>query len=145
MATSKIHNGFGTPWSAMTHVCKQDEIQCFGMRFLAGSAPAAIPSLAAAPNRTRRLQDWVNRELQALLDQQDVSIVRSFVMSLAGIHGLDQHQPNGLNRDASARSENAIIALQPFLHDRTEHFWHELKYVPLNLTAGTADCICVWH
>lgn len=93
----------------------------------AGSAPAAIPSLAAAPKRARRLQDWANRELQALLDQQDVSIVRSFVMSLANTHGLDHHQAHVLSRDASARTADAVRALQPFLHDRTEHFWHELK------------------
>ena len=81
------------------------------------------------PNRSCRLQDWVNRELQALLDQEDVSIVRSFVMSLATAHGLDRHrgqqQPNAGR--AGQEEEKALAALQPFLHDRTGHFWHELK------------------
>lgn len=94
---------------------------------VAWSQPAAVPSLSAAPNRARRLQDWANRELQALLDQQDVSIVRSFVVSLANTHGLDRLQAHAPNRNAAARTEDAIRALQPFLHDRTEHFWHELK------------------
>lgn len=103
-------------------------------------------SLAAAPDRSRRLQDWVNRELQALLDQEDVSIVRSFVMSLATAHGLHKlqsgpssQQPLRLQQqsqsqqrqqqqqDSSVWGEAAIAALQPFLHDRKAHFWHELK------------------
>lgn len=88
-------------------------------------------SLAAAPDRSRRLQDWVDRELQALLDQEDVSVVRSFVMSLATTHGLHRHQPrlNGQHQQqsSSASEEQTISALQPFLHEQTAHFWHELK------------------
>ena len=90
--------------------------------------PAA---LAAAPDRSRRLQDWVDRELQALLDQEDVSVVRSFVVSLAAAHGLHRHQtrPSGQHQpqSSSASEEETIAALQPFLHDKTAHFWHELK------------------
>lgn len=98
----------------------------------AGSQPAAVPaSLAAAPDRSRRLQDWVDRELQALLDQEDVSVVRSFVMSLATAHGLHRHQarPNSQHQQqsSSASEEGTIAALRPFLHDQTAHFWHELK------------------
>ena len=105
----------------------QYTVSCF-----AGSQSPAVPtSLAAGPNRLRRLQDWVNRELQALLDQEDVSIVRSFVISLATAHRLDRHlvQPHSQQQAASnARDEEeALTALQPFLHERTAHFWHELK------------------
>lgn len=94
-----------------------------------GSQSAAVPtSLAAAPNRARRLQDWVNRELQALLHQENVSVVRSFVVSLATAHCLDRHQGQQQQAAGSARQqEEAINALQPFLHDRAAHFWHELK------------------
>ena len=95
----------------------------------AGSQSSAVPmALAAAPNRSCRLQDWVNRELQALLDQEDVSIVRSVIMSLAAAHGLDRH--HGQQQQSTGRAgqeEGAIAALQPFLHDRAAHFWHELK------------------
>ena len=119
-----------------------------GQHGSAGSQPAAVPaSLAAAPDRSRRLQDWVNRELQALLDLEDVSIVRSFVMSLATAHGLhklqtgpstqqplqlqqqqqSQQQQQQQQQGSSVWGETAIAALQPFLHDRTAHFWHELK------------------
>ena len=92
-----------------------------------GSQSPAVPSpLAAAPNRARRLQDWVNRELQALLHQENVNVVRSFVMSLATVHCLDRHQ--GQQAAGSARQEEeAIQALQPVLHDRAAHIWHELK------------------
>lgn len=78
--------------------------------------------------RTRRLQDWVNRELQALLDQQDVSIVRSFVMSLASSHGLDRQQGVLSQSGASSASlATTLNALKPFLHERTDHFWHEMR------------------
>lgn len=100
----------------------------------AASQPAAVPAtLAAAPDRSRRLQDWVDRELQALLDQEDVTIVRSFVMSLATSHGLHRRQvaPPGRQhhqqQPSSASEEETIAALRPFLHDQTAHFWHELK------------------
>ncbi len=94
-----------------------------------GSQSPAVPtSLAAAPNRACRLQDWVNRELQALLHQENVSVVRSFVISLATAHCLDRHQGQQQQAAGSARQEEeAINALQPFLHDRAAHFWHELK------------------
>lgn len=99
----------------------------------AASQPAAVPAtLAATPDRSPRLQDWVDRELQALLDQEDVTIVRSFVMSLATSHGLHRRQvtPPGRQQQqqaSSASEEETIAALRPFLHDQTAHFWHELK------------------
>lgn len=84
--------------------------------------------LAAAPDRSRRLQEWVDRELQALLDQEDVTIVRSFVMSLATDQGLHRHQARtNQQQGVSGNEEERIAALRPFLHDRTAHFWHELK------------------
>ncbi|KAL0030671.1 hypothetical protein WJX77_001587 [Trebouxia sp. C0004] len=94
-----------------------------------GSQSPAVPTfLAGAPNRARRLQDWVKRELQALLHQENVSVVRSFVMSLATAHCLDRHQGQQQQAAGSARQEEeAVNALQPFLHDRAAHFWHELK------------------
>ena len=89
-------------------------------------------SLAAAADRSRRLQDWVDRELQALLDQEDVTIVRSFVMSLATTHGLHRHQTRPTaqsqqQQSGSASGQETIAALRPFLHDQTAHFWHELR------------------
>ena len=90
----------------------------------------AVPTaLAAAPNRSRRLQDWINRELQALLDQEDVSIVRSFVMSLATAHNLDRQlvQAPAQQQQPDRQQQDAVDALRPFLHERTDHFWHELK------------------
>jgi hypothetical protein len=111
--------------STYTHeqICKPVSL-CF-----TGSQSPAVPtSLAAAPNRARRLQDWVNRELQALLRQENVSVVRSFVISLAAAHCLDRHQGQQQQAAGSARQEEeAVNALQPFLHDRAAHFWHELK------------------
>lgn len=99
--------------------------------YAASQATAVPASVAAAPDRSRRLQEWVDRELQALLDQEDVTIVRSFVMSLATDQGLHRHQtrPHGQHQQQSmsAREDEKIAALRPFLHDRTAHFWHELK------------------
>ncbi|KAA6416756.1 MAG: hypothetical protein FRX49_13268 [Trebouxia sp. A1-2] len=95
-----------------------------------GSQSPAVPaSLVASPNRACRLQHWVNRELQALLHQENVSVVRSFVMSLAMAHCLDRHQGQQQQQAGgnAGQEEEAINALQPFLHDRAAHFWHELK------------------
>ena len=38
--------------------------------------------------RQPRLEKWVQRELQAVLGQQDVGVTRSFVLALVGSYGL---------------------------------------------------------
>lgn len=135
-----VMNTLWTSSSSLSHVICSDCRACpstyrheqicepVAMCVTGSQSPAVPTSLAAAPNRARRLQDWVNRELQALLHQENVSVVRSFVMSLATAHCLDRHQGQQQQAAGSARHEGeAINALQPFLHDRAAHFWHELK------------------
>lgn len=59
----------------------------------------------------------MQRELEALLHSEDISLLRSFAMGLA----------SALLSTGGTASREAVGALQPFLHDRAEHFWHELR------------------
>ncbi|RUP45918.1 hypothetical protein BC936DRAFT_147586 [Jimgerdemannia flammicorona] len=62
--------------------------------------------------RLSRLIPWLRRELQAILDDDNVELVREYVMAL-----LKTYDP---------QSQEAVDRLCPFLHARTEHFLHEL-------------------
>ncbi|KAL4437117.1 hypothetical protein ABPG75_004256 [Micractinium tetrahymenae] len=176
-----------------------------------GSEPAHI-SLGSGSARERRLTEWIDRELQALLQTDDTTIVRGFVMGLLVAYGLepfgsDQQatsgQPSsnvggassaaaaaatasrraaemvaaaqrgrgiagvaggagsgaGASRPGSsggaagasggsgvgfvggsALSSSPQDALQPFLHEHAEHFWHELRcFATAPYTVATYD------
>ena len=47
-----------------------------------------LPRGASESGRQPRLEKWVQRELQAVLGQQDVGVTRSFVLALVGSYGL---------------------------------------------------------
>lgn len=47
-----------------------------------------LPRAASESGRQPRLEKWVQRELQAVLGQQDVGVTRSFVLALVGSYGL---------------------------------------------------------
>lgn len=92
---------------------------------------------ASSTARERRLQDWIGRELTALLPHTDNSIIASFVL---GLLPQQQHSINnngGRQQRAAAPNESvevtyarekarAVWSLQPFLHRNAEQFWHEL-------------------
>jgi len=61
----------------------------------------------------KRVDEWLRRELQALLEQEDVSIVQHFVLGIVAELGL--------------HSQHTIEELRPFLFDKTELFLHELE------------------
>eukprot|EP00891_Asterochloris_glomerata_P002789 jgi/Astpho2/2789/Aster-00958 len=99
-----------------------------------------LPRVASESGRQPRLEKWVQRELQAVLGQQDVGVTRSFVLALVGSYGLGRQAPRlqGLQAPAGSalevqdaqdtqRHRDAVVALSPFLHDHTEQFWHELR------------------
>lgn len=66
------------------------------------------------PARLDRLRPWIRRDLLALLhgDIQSVNIVYHLIISL-----LSKYHP---------QTEDFMAPLRPLLHDRTEHFVHEL-------------------
>ncbi|KAK9913866.1 hypothetical protein M0R45_037671 [Rubus argutus] len=64
--------------------------------------------------RERMLQPWIRRELQALLGDQDPSIVIHVVNSVFIASKLENN------------NNNFLEPLRPFFLDRTDMFWHEL-------------------
>jgi hypothetical protein len=68
-----------------------------------------------------RLQQWLDRELRALLLQDDVSLVRAVVMGLVESYGLPILHPAG------TASVSIRASLGPFLQENLDHFWHELR------------------
>jgi hypothetical protein len=106
--------------------------------------------------RQARLQAWVERELRALLQTDDVAILRAYVMGL--VRGIGFSSAAAVSRATATTAVNgriavaadrrggdtaaaassgrgtehrdAAAALRPFLQEHAEHFWHELRLVP---------------
>lgn len=67
--------------------------------------------------RQRRLAEWIDRELMAILQTRDTAIVRSFVLGVLQAHG---------GAEALSARE-PVVLLEPFLSEHSAHFWHELN------------------
>lgn len=90
-------------------------------------APVSSPERKARIER--RLEPWIRRELQALTDDSDPSLLVHFVLSL-WIVVLTQREGNEENRsNSNDRFEDAqaVKHLEPFLEERASAFWHELR------------------
>ncbi|KAK9855151.1 hypothetical protein WJX84_001842 [Apatococcus fuscideae] len=82
---------------------------------------------------------WVERELAALLHTSDTTIVTAFVLGLVSSHRATQTGVPGQAQRlwSSARrpqdgahawnDARVVEALQPFLQEHSERFWHELR------------------
>ncbi|KAI5349568.1 PREDICTED: E3 ubiquitin-ligase [Prunus dulcis] len=72
----------------------------------------------------QRIEPWIRRELQALLGDRDPSIIVHVATSLF-IASLENegHVPSG---QCDVR-DDFLARLRPFLLDRTDMFWHELR------------------
>lgn len=89
--------------------------------------PAGMPSNVGDANvRRRRLELWVERELEALVSigtqqsSHDITILKAFVMGLAQQNLVDRR--GGLEVPRPQLQD----ALEPFLGVHAAHFWHEL-------------------
>ena len=116
------------------------------------AAPSAAaerlrPSLGSGSARERRLVEWVERELRALTRVDDVTILRGLVMGLLvtystaaaaggnppaltlGPGGIDggAARATGVVAGSGRALAGPVQALQPFLFEHAEHFWHELS------------------
>jgi hypothetical protein len=56
---------------------------------------AARLALGTGSSRERRLTEWIERELRALLQTDDVTILRGFVMGLVAAYGIEPLQHSG--------------------------------------------------
>ncbi|KAJ0035183.1 hypothetical protein Pint_24584 [Pistacia integerrima] len=72
----------------------------------------------------QRIEPWIQRELHAILGDLDPSVIVHVASSLfiASLEGKFNHPSRllGVKRDF-------LAPLQPFLHDETAMFWHELS------------------
>ena len=98
-------------------------IQIRGQQLL--TCPGAAPGVPRAVPHRQRMEEWVDRELQAILGTADVALVRMFVL---GVLLAEQEQPCGRAQLPGHRVP-PVEALRPFLADQAEHFWHELRSV----------------
>lgn len=100
-----------------------------------------------SPREVARLEQWIDRELRALIGVQDTSILTAFVMALVRSYGFSSHvgtRHTGAAGVGSTRSRTAqvrrmgqaqdpivvsdpVSALESLLQGRAEHFWHELR------------------
>ncbi|CAN0900680.1 E3 ubiquitin-protein ligase Topors [Linum grandiflorum] len=98
-------------------------------RRLRAAPPTAAAMRKSADVILQRVEPWIRRELQAVLEDPDPSVIVHVANSLL-VASLDQQQ----------RSDGFLDPLRPFLGDRTEMFWHELKsYAASTLNMETYD------
>lgn len=95
-----------------------------------GSHPQPPTSLGAPVARQRRVSQWVERELQALLETTDTVVIRGFVMGLVATYGVPvPERPSrllGTGTSQPAAGRDPVSLLRPFLGERAAQFWHEL-------------------
>lgn len=72
----------------------------------------------------QRIEPWIHRELQAILGDPDPSIIVHVVTSIF-IKSLEEKLND---RSAQMDEQNLTAALEPFLHESLDVFWHELRY-----------------
>ncbi|KAG8370002.1 hypothetical protein BUALT_Bualt14G0072300 [Buddleja alternifolia] len=72
----------------------------------------------------RRIEPWIQRELQAVLGDPDPTIIVHVATSLF----ISRYEKKHENFRGQIGVEDDFLApLRPFLHEQTEIFWHELR------------------
>ncbi|KAL0348703.1 UNVERIFIED_CONTAM: hypothetical protein Sangu_1098100 [Sesamum angustifolium] len=73
----------------------------------------------------RRIEPWIQRELQAILADPDPTIIVHVATSLF----ISRYEKKHENFEDQIVPEDEFLApLRPFLHEQTEIFWHELSH-----------------
>lgn len=73
----------------------------------------------------RRLEPWICRELEAILGEQDLTILVHLVLSLW--FSRLRKQEGKRNLIPSSNEDEFMQQLEPFLGDKANAFWHELR------------------
>ncbi|XP_057871708.2 uncharacterized protein LOC131078083 isoform X2 [Cryptomeria japonica] len=97
-------------------------------------------NLAERKRLESRLEPWILRELEAILGEQDLTILVHLVFSLlfASLGEKAQKQ----NMDLMCSENEFICQLEPFLGDKASHFWHELRcFAESPFTMGAYDSV----
>ncbi|CAN0900559.1 E3 ubiquitin-protein ligase Topors [Linum grandiflorum] len=95
----------------------------------------AVPIADCAATR-KRVEPWIRRELQAVLEDPDPSVIVHIASSLL-VASLEQRSDSQSGRTGVA--DGFLAPLRPFLRDRTEMFWHELSFAASPLNMETYD------
>lgn len=106
----------------------------------AGASRTPPPQSAS---RRARLEAWLGRELQALLHTPDTALVAMFVLGVLAAEQQHDGAPGAAGpppRAGAGQRVPPVQALQPFLQEHSEHFWHELRRVAPVL--GRWACCC---
>ncbi|PIA61597.1 hypothetical protein AQUCO_00300840v1 [Aquilegia coerulea] len=72
----------------------------------------------------QRIEPWITRELQAILHDSDPLVIVHLATSLF-MSSLDEKFKD--SPVCSAGEDMFVRQLRPFLHDRSDRFWHELR------------------
>lgn len=73
----------------------------------------------------QRIEPWIKRELHAVLGDPDPSVIVHVATSLFISMHERKHECIPEQLDVA---HGFLSPLWPFLHERTEMFWHELRY-----------------
>ncbi|KAL3508062.1 hypothetical protein ACH5RR_033444 [Cinchona calisaya] len=105
--------------------------------------PQLVGSGDAQRMLLRRIEPWIQRELHAVLGDPDPSVIVHVVTSLfISTYQQKQHCPS-----AQLRVQNDFLApLRPFLDEKTEMFWHELRcFAESSLLMDTYDGVVKYN
>lgn len=99
-----------------------------------------IDNLAERKRLECRLESWILRELEAILGEQDLTILVHLVFSLLFTSLGEKTQKQ--NMDSMCSENKFICQLEPFLRDKASHFWHELRcFAESPFTMGAYDSV----
>ncbi|XP_010250551.1 PREDICTED: E3 ubiquitin-protein ligase Topors [Nelumbo nucifera] len=86
----------------------------------------------------QRVEPWIRRELQAVLGDSDPSII----VHLATFLWLASLEDKLKSPQECLGVDEFVKQLRPFLYDRTDMFWHELRcFAECSYTMETYDCL----
>lgn len=91
----------------------------------------------------QRIEPWIRRELMAILEDSDPSVIVHVVTSTY-ISSLEKkiNVPSG----SISAEDDYVAPLRPFLHERANMFWHELRcFAESSLTLETYDRVAQYN
>ncbi|KAL6971328.1 RING-type E3 ubiquitin transferase [Sarracenia purpurea var. burkii] len=109
-------------WRASIYDQQLQAVPCFSRSCVKQNTPG----INAVKERIRkRMEPWILRELQAILGDPDPTVIVHVVSSLF-ISSLEEKRE--VPTEQSVLEDDYLEPLQPFLHERTTMFWHELRF-----------------
>ncbi|XP_065863592.1 uncharacterized protein [Euphorbia lathyris] len=139
---------FGRPGSVPCDVIAERKLQWRasvykrGLQAVPSSARNCIEQNVPREKVLQRIEPWIRRELQAILEDPDPSVIVHVASSLyiAMLEGTLDVSPIQLSAEY-----DFLAPLQPFLHKWTNLFWHELScFAETSLNMETYDAVVTY-